>query len=159
MKLKYIAAPDSFKGTLFRQTQFAVFEQFLHEADAKGEPLTADTLDEVYGQINQHYYGDAVEPGGDIALEWSRIPHFYYNFYVYQYATGFAAATALANKVVHGTTAERDAYLGFLKAGSSDYPTEIMKHAGVDMTKPDYLEDAFKTFEKRLDEFESLIEK
>ena len=150
---------DSFKGTLFRQTQFAVFEQFIHEADAKGEPLTADTLDDVYGQLNQHYYGDSVEPGGDIALEWSRIPHFYYNFYVYQYATGFAAATALANKVVHGTDADRDAYLGFLKAGSSDYPTEIMKHAGVDMTKPDYLEDAFKTFEKRLNEFESLIEK
>lgn len=150
---------DSFKGTLFRQTQFAVFEQFIHEADAKGEPLTADILDEVYGQLNQHYYGDSVEPGGDIALEWSRIPHFYYDFYVYQYATGFAAATALANKVVHGSEADRDAYLGFLKAGSSNYPTEIMKHAGVDMTKPDYLEDAFKTFEKRLAEFESLIEK
>ena len=150
---------DSFKGTLFRQTQFAVFEQFIHEADAKGEPLTADILDDVYGQINQHYYGDSVEPGGDIALEWSRIPHFYYNFYVYQYATGFAAATALANKVVHGSQADRDAYLGYLKSGSSDYPTEIMKRAGVDMTKPDYLEDAFKTFEKRLNEFESLIGK
>ncbi|WP_254260900.1 M3 family metallopeptidase, partial [Lactobacillus helveticus] len=94
-----------------------------------------------------------------IALEWSRISHFYYNFYVYQYATGFAAATALANKVVHGSQADRDAYLGYLKSGSSDYPTEIMKRAGVDMTKPDYLEDAFKTFEKRLNEFESLIGK
>ncbi|GFZ27492.1 oligoendopeptidase F [Lactobacillus corticis] len=150
---------DSFKGTLYRQTQFAEFEQWIHEEDAKGEALTADKLDAYYGDLNQRYYGDSVTPGGDIAKEWSRIPHFYYNFYVYQYATGFAAATALANKVVHGTEADRDAYLGFLKAGSSDYPTEIMKRAGVDMTKPDYLEDAFKTFEKRLNEFESLIGK
>ncbi|CCI84316.1 oligoendopeptidase F [Lactobacillus pasteurii DSM 23907 = CRBIP 24.76] len=150
---------DSFKGTLFRQTQFAEFEQFIHEADANGEPLTAEVLDNFYGELNQRYYGDAVEPGGDIALEWSRIPHFYYNFYVYQYATGFAAATALANKVVHGKPEDVEAYLTYLKSGSSAYPVDIMKKAGVDMTKKDYLEDAFKTFEKRLNEFESLIEK
>ncbi|WP_251717776.1 oligoendopeptidase F [Lactobacillus agrestimuris] len=150
---------DSFKGTLFRQTQFAEFEQFIHEADAQGEPLTADILDEFYGKLNQRYYGPSVEEGGDIAKEWSRIPHFYYNFYVYQYATGFAAATALANKVVHGDTSDREAYINYLKSGSSDYPTEIIKRAGVDMTKPNYLEDAFKTFEKRLDEFESLIKR
>lgn len=150
---------DSFKGTLFRQTQFAEFEQYVHEEDARGNALTADKLNDFYGKLNQRYYGDSVEPGGDIAKEWARIPHFYYNFYVYQYATGFAAATALANKVVHGAPADRDAYLGFLKAGSSDYPTNIMKKAGVDMTKPEYLEDAFKTFAKRLDEFESLIGK
>ncbi|CCI82499.1 oligoendopeptidase F [Lactobacillus hominis] len=149
---------DSFKGTLYRQTQFAEFEQFIHEADAKGQPLTADVLDKFYGDLNQRYYGDSVEPGGDIAKEWSRIPHFYYDFYVYQYATGFAAATALANNVVHGTDKQREAYIGFLKSGSSDYPTEIMKKAGVDMTKPDYLEEAFKTFEKRLNEFEGLID-
>lgn len=148
---------DSFKGTLFRQTQFAEFEQFIHETDANGQPLTADVLDEFYGNLNQRYYGDTVEPGGEIAMEWSRIPHFYYNFYVYQYATGFAAATALANKVVHGTEQERDAYINFLKSGSSDYPTEIMKRAGVDMTKADYLRDAFDTFEKRLNEFEKIV--
>ena len=148
---------DSFKGTLFRQTQFAEFEQFIHETDANGQPLTADVLDEFYGNLNQRYYGDSVEPGGEIAMEWSRIPHFYYNFYVYQYATGFAAATALANKVVHGTEQERDAYINFLKSGSSDYPTEIMKRAGVDMTKADYLKDAFDTFEKRLNEFEKIV--
>lgn len=149
---------DSFKGTLFRQTQFAEFEQFIHEADANGQPLTADVLDESYGNLNQRYYGNSVEPGGEIAKEWARIPHFYYNFYVYQYATGFAAATALANKVVHGTDKEREAYINFLKAGSSDYPTEIMKHAGVDMTKADYLRDAFDTFEKRLNEFEKIVD-
>ena len=149
---------DSFKGTLFRQTQFAEFEQFIHETDANGQPLTADVLDEFYGNLNQRYYGDSVEPGGEIAMEWSRIPHFYYNFYVYQYATGFAAATALANKVVHGTEQERDAYINFLKSGSSDYPTEIMKRAGVDMTRADYLRDAFDTFEKRLNEFEKIVD-
>lgn len=149
---------DSFKSTLFRQTQFAEFEQFIHEADANGQPLTADVLDEFYGDLNQRYYGDSVEPGGEIAMEWSRIPHFYYNFYVYQYATGFAAATALANKVVHGTDKERDAYINFLKSGSSDYPTEIMKRAGVDMTKADYLRDTFDTFEKRLNEFEKIVD-
>lgn len=149
---------DSFKGTLFRQTQFAELEQFIHETDANGQPLTADVLDEFYGNLNQRYYGDSVEPGGEIAMEWSRIPHFYYNFYVYQYATGFAAATALANKVVHGTEQERDAYINFLKSGSSDYPTEIMKRAGVDMTRADYLRDAFDTFEKRLNEFEKIVD-
>lgn len=147
---------DSFKVTLYRQTQFAEFEQYIHEADAKGEALTADRLNQFYGQLNQRYYGDAVEPGGDIAKEWSRIPHFYYNFYVYQYATGFAAATALANNIVNGTPAQRQAYLNYLKAGSSAYPVEIMKRAGVDMTKPDYLENAFQTFAHRLDEFEDL---
>ena len=148
---------DSFKGTLFRQTQFAEFEQYIHDLDAKGEPLTADMLDDFYGDLNQRYYGDAVEPGSEIAKEWARIPHFYYNFYVYQYATGFAAATALANNVVHGTSKQREAYINFLKSGSSDYPVEIMKKAGVDMTKPDYLEEAFETFKKRLAEFKDII--
>lgn len=150
---------DSFKGTLFRQTQFAEFEQFIHESDAKGEPLTAEILNQFYGDLNQHYYGSSVTPGGQIAKEWSRIPHFYYNFYVYQYATGFAAATALSNNVVHGDKKQLEDYLNFLRSGSSDYPTEIMKKAGVDMTKADYLENAFATFEKRLNEFESLIGK
>lgn len=150
---------DSFKGTLYRQTQFAEFEQFIHEMDAKGEPLTADQLDDFYGELNQRYYGNAVEPGGEIAKEWARIPHFYYNFYVYQYATGFAAATALANNVVHGSSDQKEAYLNFLKSGSSDYPVEIMKRAGVDMTKPDYLEEAFTTFAQRLTEFKTIVTK
>lgn len=150
---------DSFKGTLYRQTQFAEFEQFIHEMDAQGEPLTADRLDDFYGKLNQRYYGDAVEPGGEIAKEWARIPHFYYNFYVYQYATGFAAATALANNVVHGSSDQKEAYLNFLKSGSSDYPVEIMKRAGVDMTKPDYLEEAFTTFAQRLTEFKTIVTK
>lgn len=148
---------DSFKGTLFRQTQFAEFEQYIHEMDAQGEPLTADSLNDFYGNLNQRYYGDSVTPGSDIAKEWARIPHFYYNFYVYQYATGFAAATALANNIVTGNPEQKEAYLNFLKSGSSDYPIEIMKKAGVDMTKPDYLEEAFATFEKRLAEFKTIV--
>lgn len=148
---------DSFKGTVYRQTQFAEFEQFIHEQDQQGNPLTADVLDKFYGELNQRYYGPSVEPGGDIAKEWARIPHFYYNFYVYQYATDFAAATAFADKVVHGTPEETTAYLGFLKAGSTAYPTETTKKAGVDMTQTDYLESAFNIFEKRLSELEQLL--
>ncbi|QNQ83086.1 oligoendopeptidase F [Lactobacillus sp. PV037] len=147
---------DAVKGTLFRQTQFAEFEQFIHEADSQGIPLTAETLNNAYSNLNSRYYGKDVEPGGDIAMEWSRIPHFYYNFYVYQYATGFAAASALADGIMHGDSTQRDKYLEFLKAGSSDYPVNLVKKAGVDMTKPDYLENTFNTFEKRLNELENL---
>lgn len=150
---------DGFKGTVFRQTQFAEFEQFIHEQDAAGKPLTSAFLNDYYRKLNEKYYGDAVISDEEIGLEWSRIPHFYYDFYVYQYSTGFAAASTLANKVVNGGQGDVDAYLSFLKAGSSDIPTNVMKRAGVDMTKPDYLETAFKIFEERLNEFEKLVEK
>ncbi|WP_283678901.1 oligoendopeptidase F [Lentilactobacillus sp. Marseille-Q4993] len=149
---------DGFKGTVFRQTQFAEFEQFIHEEDAKGVPLTANHLNEFYRQLNEKYYGDGVISDPEIALEWSRIPHFYYNYYVYQYSTGFAAASTLSDKILNGTQQDVDNYLGFLKAGSSDVPVEVMKRAGVDMTKPDYLNKAFAVFEKRLTQFEQLFE-
>ncbi|KRM00992.1 oligoendopeptidase F [Lentilactobacillus farraginis DSM 18382 = JCM 14108] len=148
---------DGFKGTVFRQTQFAEFEQYIHEQDAKGQPLTANFLDDYYRQLNQKYYGDGVVSDEQISLEWSRIPHFYYNFYVYQYATGFAAASTLADKIVNGGQADVDRYLNYLKSGSSDTPINVMKKAGVDMTQPDYLTRAFKIFEERLDEFEKLF--
>lgn len=148
---------DGFKGTVFRQTQFAEFEQFIHTEDAKGTPLTSEFLNDYYGNLNQRYYGDAVEKDPEIALEWSRIPHFYYNFYVYQYATGFSAASALAHRILTEGKPAVDAYLNYLKSGSSDYPIEVMKKAGVDMTKPDYLYDAFDVFEERLNELEQLI--
>ncbi|MDM7516413.1 oligoendopeptidase F [Lentilactobacillus sp. TOM.63] len=150
---------DGFKGTVFRQTQFAEFEQYIHEQDAKGQPLTADFMDNYYRDLNHKYYGDAVISDDEIGLEWSRIPHFYYNFYVYQYATGFAAASTLADGIVHGTKDSVEKYLNFLKSGSSDIPTNVMKKAGVDMTKPDYLEHAFEIFEQRLDQFEKLTMK
>lgn len=147
---------EAFRTTLYRQTQFAEFEQFIHEADQSGEPLTAEKLNSFYGELNQKYYG-IVEPGSDIDKEWSRIPHFYYNFYVYQYSTGFAAAVALAKNIVHGTEKQKADYLAFLKAGSSEYPIEIMKKAGVDMTTSTYLDSAFSVFEQRLNELEKLL--
>lgn len=149
---------DGFKGTVFRQTQFAEFEHFIHEEDAKGVPLTSDYLNDFYADLNAKYYGPAVERDPEIALEWSRIPHFYYNYYVYQYSTGFAAASALADKIVKGEEGALDKYLTYLKAGRSDYPIEIMKKAGVDMTQATYLEEAMKVFEARLNEFETLVD-
>ncbi|WP_207942131.1 oligoendopeptidase F [Enterococcus sp. DIV2402] len=149
---------DGFKGTVFRQTQFAEFEHFMHVEDAKGTPLTSEFLSESYGDLNKKYYGNALEMDPEIRLEWSRIPHFYYNYYVFQYSTGFSAASALAGKILSEGPEALENYLNYLKAGSSDYPIEVMKKAGVDMTKADYLEDAMKMFEKRLNELEALVE-
>lgn len=148
---------DGFKGTVFRQTQFARFEHFMHEKEAQGEALTSEFLSDHYGRLNADFYGPEVEMDEEIAYEWSRIPHFYYNYYVYQYATGFAAASALAEKIVNGDPGALDKYLTYLKAGSSDEPIEVMKKAGVDMTKPDYLEEAMKQFARRLTELEEAI--
>ena len=148
---------DGVKGTVFRQTQFAEFEQWMHTTDAQGVPLTADVLDEAYGELNRHYYGDALTFDDEIAHEWARIPHFYYNFYVFQYSTGFAAATAMADKILTEGQPAVDAYKNYLKAGSSAFPIDVMKAAGLDMTKPDYLRDTFKVFEERLNEFETLV--
>lgn len=148
---------DDFKGTVYRQTQFAEFEQFIHAADAKGEPLTAEMMSSYYGDLNHRYYGNAVINDSQIKFEWTRIPHFYYNFYVYQYATGFAAASSLANGITQKKPNALENYLNYLKSGSSDFPLNVMKKAGVDMTKTDYLEDAFQVFEERLNEFENLV--
>ncbi|MGK0550842.1 oligoendopeptidase F [Enterococcus faecalis] len=148
---------DGFKGTIFRQTQFAEFEHFIHTEDAKGTPLTSELLSNYYGKLNQKYYGSEVAEDEEIAYEWSRIPHFYYNYYVFQYATGFSAASALSKRILTNEEHALTSYLNFLKAGSSDYPIEVMKKAGVDMTKPDYITDAMKIFEARLNELEALI--
>ena len=150
---------DGFRGTVFRQTQFAEFEHAIHQADQNGEVLTSEFLNNLYADLNQEYYGLSKEDNPQIQYEWARIPHFYYNYYVYQYSTGFAAASALAEKIVHGSQDDRDRYIDYLKAGKSDYPLNIMRKAGVDMEKEDYLNDAFAVFERRLDEFEALVEK
>jgi len=150
---------DGFRGTVFRQTQFAEFEHAIHQADQNGEVLTSEFLNNLYADLNQEYYGLSKEDNPQIQYEWARIPHFYYNYYVYQYSTGFAAASALAEKIVHGSQEDRDSYIEYLKAGKSDYPLNIMCKAGVDMEKEDYLNDAFAVFERRLDEFEALVEK
>ncbi len=150
---------DGFKGTIFRQTQFAEFEQWIHEQDASGKSLTADSISKFYGDLNKQYYGPAIYNDDEIAMEWMRIPHFYYGFYVYQYATGFAAATTLSQRIEDDDPAHTEAYLNFLKSGSSAYPIETMQKAGVDMTQRAYLEKAFKVFEERLNELEKLIVK
>ena len=149
---------DGFKGKIFRQTQFAEFEHFIHTEDAKGNPLTSDYLSRFYGELNAKYYGPIVVNDEEIKDEWSRIPHFYYNYYVYQYATGFSAASALAKHIAEGDEQALENYLTYLKSGSSDYPIEVMKKAGVDMTQPAYIEDAMEIFALRLDELEQLVE-
>lgn len=150
---------DGFKGTVFRQTQFAEFEHFMHTEDEKGVPLTSEYLSDSYGKLNAKYYGPAVEEDPEIKFEWSRIPHFYYNYYVFQYSTGFSAASALAKKILNQEPEALENYLAYLKAGNSDYPVEVMKKAGVDMTQTAYIEDAMSMFEQRLNELEELIDR
>lgn len=150
---------DGFRGTVFRQTQFAEFEHAIHEADAAGTVLTSDFLNQLYADINEKYYGLKAEDNPEIQYEWARIPHFYYNYYVFQYATGFAAASALAEKIVKGTEQDKANYLAYLKAGNSDYPLNVIAQAGVDMTSVEYLNAAFGVFERRLTELEALVAK
>ncbi len=150
---------DGFKGTVFRQTQFAEFEHFMHTEDEKGVPLTSEYLSDSYGKLNAKYYGPAVEEDPEIKFEWSRIPHFYYNYYVFQYSTGFSAASALAKRILSQEPDALENYLAYLKAGNSDYPVEVMKKAGVDMTQAAYIEDAMSMFEQRLNELEELIDR
>ena len=150
---------DGFRGTVFRQTQFAEFEHAIHKADQEGQVLTSEFLNDLYADLNEKYYGLNKEDNPQIQYEWARIPHFYYDYYVFQYSTGFAAASALAEKIVHGSQEDKDKYLDYLKAGNSDYPLNVIRKAGVDMEKEDYLNAAFAVFERRLDEFEALVEK
>ena len=150
---------DGFRGTVFRQTQFAEFEHAIHKADQEGQVLTSEFLNELYADLNEKYYGLKKEDNPQIQYEWARIPHFDYDYYVFQYSTGFSAASALAEKIVHGSQEDKDKYLDYLKAGNSDYPLNVIKKAGVDMEKEDYLNAAFAVFERRLDEFEALVEK
>ncbi|RNF38479.1 oligoendopeptidase F [Planococcus salinus] len=149
---------DGFRGTVFRQTMFAEFEHLIHQMDQNGEALTADRLTEVYYDLNKKYFGEEVAIDEEIGLEWARIPHFYYNYYVFQYATGFSAATALSKAILEDGQPAVDRYINeFLKAGSSDYPIEVLKKAGVDMTESGPVEAACKVFEQKLDELEKLL--
>ena len=138
---------DEIRGTIYRQTMFAEFELTMHEAAAEGTPLTADWLCEKYAALNRLYYGPEVNTGDDISLEWARIPHFYYNFYVYKYATGMSAALKLAANLRSGDPAKREAYFGFLKAGSSKDVLDIMRDAGVDLSQPAPVSEALGYFD------------
>lgn len=151
---------DGFRGTVFRQTMFAEFEYLIHTLAEQNEPLTAERLNAEYRKLNEKYYGDAVITDDYIQYEWSRIPHFYYNYYVYQYATGYSAAYALSKKILEEGQPAVDKYINeFLKAGNSDYPIEVLKKAGVDMNEKTPIENACKVFEERLDAFEALIKR
>ncbi len=148
---------DGVKGTIFRQTQFAEFEHLIHQADQAGIALTPDWLSEEYDKINRKYYGEVMTYDEEIKLEWARIPHFYYNYYVYQYATGFSAASALSAKIIREEAPAVQAYLDYLKAGSSDFPIEVLKKAGVDMNSNQPTIDALDIFAKRLSQLEEVL--
>ncbi len=148
---------EEFRTTLFRQTMFAEFEDMTHRAIESGQVLTADSMCQQYEELNAKYYGTAVEKDDTIKYEWARIPHFYNAFYVYKYATGYSAATAISDKILIDGEPARKAYIEFLKTGESDYPIQLLKIAGVDMSSPEPVEKAMETFNSLLDEFEKLV--
>jgi oligoendopeptidase F len=149
---------EGFRGTVFRQTMFAEFEHMIHQKAQNNEALTADSLTKDYYELNKKYFGEEdIMIDEEIGLEWSRIPHFYYNYYVYQYATGFSAATALSKQILEEGQPAVERYIDFLKSGSSDYPIEVLKKAGVDMTSSKPIEEALKVFEEKLNEMEALL--
>ncbi|QAT42630.1 oligoendopeptidase F [Aminipila luticellarii] len=148
---------EEFRTTLFRQTMFAEFELLTHEAVERGDVLTAEWMCNEYEKLNKKYFGEVISEDEYIRYEWARIPHFYNSFYVYKYATGYSAATAISNKILkEGKTAVHN-YIEFLKSGESNYPIELLKIAGVDMSSPKPIEQAMETFEKLVDEFERLV--
>ena len=147
---------DQFKGTIYRQTMFAEFELNIGRMIGEGKTLTADALCAEYKRLNELYYGPDMVVDDEIAMEWARIPHFYYNYYVFQYATGYSAAIALSRKILsEGERAVKD-YLGFLSGGCSKSPIDLLKGAGVDMTSPEPVNQALKLFDELLDEMEEL---
>ncbi|MCQ2419298.1 MAG: oligoendopeptidase F [Clostridia bacterium] len=148
---------DQFKGTLYRQTMFAEFEMILGKLNQEGVALTAERMCEEYKKLNELYYGDGVVIDDEISHEWERIPHFYYNYYVFQYATGYSAAIALSRRILkEGAPAVKD-YLEFLSGGCSKDPIDLLKGAGVDMSTPDPVNSALSLFGELLDEMEELV--
>jgi len=160
------SALDNMRGTLFRQTLFAEFEVRIHEMAEKGESLTGDNMSELYGKLLREYYGDAqgvCKVDSLYNVEWSYIPHFYYNFYVYQYATSVIASTSIANRIrdemaqKKPSTKARDAYVEMLAAGGSKYPIDLLKMAGVDMTTSEPFQAAMREMNKIMDEMEAIL--
>ncbi len=148
---------EEFRTTLFRQTMFAEFEDITHKAIEAGQVLTGDWMCEEYQALNDKYYGPAVERDDTIRYEWARIPHFYNAFYVYKYATGYSAATAISAGILTEGKPAAKRYIEFLKTGESDYPIELLKIAGVDMSSPEPIRKAMDKFNELLDEFEGLV--
>jgi len=148
---------EGFRGTVYRQTMFAEFEKTIHQKVESGESLTSKAMQDIYQKQNKKYFGDQLVIDDELNYEWARIPHFYYNFYVYKYATGYSAAAALAEKIEADGKNTADRYLKFLKAGGSDYPLNILKRAGVDMEKPDAIENAVQKFSRYLEQLKNLL--
>lgn len=148
---------EDIRGTLFRQTMFAEFELMVHEKVESNIPLTPQLLKEEYRKLNAKYYGPNVVLDSELDIEWARIPHFYYNFYVFQYATGISASLALSDKVFHGTEQDREAYLNYLKSGSCKYPIDTLKIAGIDMASPQPVKLAIDRFDRLISELEKLV--
>jgi oligoendopeptidase F len=148
---------EGLRGTLFRQTMFAEYEQQIHSQAEQGQPLTADSLSAMYRALNEKFYGGEAVIDELIDIEWARIPHFYYNFYVYQYATGISAASALVQQILQEGPPAVQRYLAFLSSGSSDYSIELLKKAGVDMTSPEPVRQALHLFDSHLTQMEELL--
>ncbi len=148
---------DGIKGTLFRQTQFAEFENVVHSAQANGQILSCQYLNDTYFNINKKYYGENVNYDQRIALEWSRIPHFYSSFYVYQYATGISAASVFAKRILDKENNAVENYINFLKAGNSDYPLNVLLKSGLDMSNPEAIYTTLNLFDERLQQLKTLI--
>lgn len=147
---------EQFRTTVFRQTMFAEFEKVIHQEIEDGGALTADWFSEQYLELNRRYYGPETLIDPEIAMEWSRIPHFYTAFYVYKYATGYSAAIALSQQILNGDPAARRRYLEFLMSGDADYPLNLLKKAGVDMESPEPVRKALMVFQNLIDELETL---
>ncbi|MDB5084995.1 MAG: oligopeptidase PepB, partial [Bacilli bacterium] len=153
LQIKYLLTSylNDFRTTVFRQTMFAEFEMKMHDLEAEGKPLTADVLSETYYDLNKLYYGTDMVIDEEIAIEWARIPHFYRSFYVYKYATGFSAATALSHQVLAEGAPAVERYLTFLSSGGSDFPIPILQRAGVDMSAKTAVTSCLEVFSATLD--------
>lgn len=147
---------EQFKGTLFRQTMFAEFEMITHRMAQDGEVLNAESLCGTYKKLNEKYFGKDMVIDEEIAYEWARIPHFYTPFYVYQYATGFSAAVAIATKIINGDKEVLNGYREFLKGGSSMHPIELLSLCKIDMSKPDVIQDALNVFGSLIEDFKKI---
>jgi oligoendopeptidase F len=148
---------EGFKGTIFRQTMFAEFERIAHDKIDAGEALSTTTLNEIYRGLIEQYFGPELVIDDEVAYEWSRIPHFYRSFYVYQYATGYSSAVALSEAILHEGAPAVKRYLEFLSLGNSVYCLDALKHGGVDLSSPEPVRLAMKKFDAILTEAEKLI--
>lgn len=149
---------EQFRTTLYRQTMFAEFELEVNRMTERGEGLTADALCTIYRKLNEDYFGPDIVLDDEISLEWARIPHFYYNYYVYQYSTGYAAAIALSQKILQEGKSAVEHYLNFLKGGCSKPPIDLLRGAGVDMATAQPIDEALKLFDGLIDEMDQLVQ-